>query len=74
MVKTTMYISEELKHDIALLAERRGTSEAKVMRDALAKEAATLRPDWDLLPSLDLPDMQPMAHDDERFLTGFGER
>ncbi|MGI8647418.1 MAG: hypothetical protein DLM55_09250 [Acidimicrobiales bacterium] len=72
MVKTTMYISEELKQDIHLLAQNRGTSEAQVMRDALEKEAATLRPDWDLLPSLDLPHMQPMAHEDECFLTGFG--
>ncbi|MGI8647985.1 MAG: hypothetical protein DLM55_12715 [Acidimicrobiales bacterium] len=73
MVKTTTYLSEELKHNIQLIAQSRGTSEAQVMRDAVEKEAANLRPDWNLLPALNLPHMRAVAHEDERFLTGFGD-
>lgn len=74
MVKTTLYLQEETKKSISLLAQRRGVSEADVIRTALEHELSELRPDWDSLPVVDSPDLARIARDDETFLreSGFG--
>jgi Ribbon-helix-helix protein, copG family len=44
MLKTTVYLSTVLKHQIAALATRTGRSEAEVIRTALEQYTAQERP------------------------------
>ena len=40
MTKTSVYLPEQLKHDLALAARRRGRSEAELIREAIARLVA----------------------------------
>lgn len=44
MMKTTLYLPEDLKAELAREAARRGESEAEVIREALRREFRTERP------------------------------
>lgn len=55
MVKTTLYLPDELKQSVVRLAERRGVSEAEVIRASLSHEVAA---------ELPLPET-PLFHSDE---------
>jgi hypothetical protein len=44
MVKTTLYLPDELKREVGQLAERRGISEAEFIRAALSHEVAAEQP------------------------------
>jgi len=37
VLKTTLYLPDGLKHDLARLAKERGTSEAELIRQAIAR-------------------------------------
>jgi predicted transcriptional regulator len=66
--KTTIYLPEELKAAVESEAERRGVSEAEVIRSAIA--AAVSRPQ----PRPGIIDADPIAERAEELLAGFGER
>lgn len=55
MVKTTLYLPEDLKQQVGELAERRGVSEADFIRAALSHEVAA---------ELALPDV-PLFYSEE---------
>jgi Arc/MetJ-type ribon-helix-helix transcriptional regulator len=40
MTKTSVYLPEQLKHELALVARRRGRSEAELIREAIARLVA----------------------------------
>jgi hypothetical protein len=40
MTKTSVYLPEQLKHELALLARRLGRSEAELIREAIARLVA----------------------------------
>ena len=40
MTKTSVYLPEELKHGLTLVARRRGRSEAELIREAIARLVA----------------------------------
>jgi Arc/MetJ-type ribon-helix-helix transcriptional regulator len=40
MTKTSVYLPDQLKHDLALVARRRGRSEAELIREAIARLVA----------------------------------
>lgn len=40
MTKTSVYLPEQLKRDLALVARRRGRSEAELIREAIARLVA----------------------------------
>lgn len=44
MIKTTLYLPDDLKDQLTREAARRGDSEAEVIRQALRKELQTPRP------------------------------
>jgi Arc/MetJ-type ribon-helix-helix transcriptional regulator len=71
--KTTIYLSEELKHDIERVASCDGRSEADVIRDALQTAMADRdypEPRIPLVPyGLGAPDIAERA---EELLEGFG--
>lgn len=67
-VKTTIYLSDEMKSSIEVEAQRRGCSEAQVIRDAVA--AATARPQ----PRPGILDAEPFADRVDELMAGFGER
>ena len=70
MVRTMVYLPEELKRGVEAEAARRGSSEAQVIRDALERllgEQPPLRPQG---PVFDSP-VQVAEHVDE-YLAGFG--
>jgi hypothetical protein len=71
MVKTTLYLPEELKERTARLARQRGVSEAEVIRSALTHEVAAELP----LPEVPLFHSETLAGArDEDLLreSGFG--
>lgn len=69
MVKTTLYLSDELKRSVAQLAERRNVSEAEVIRTALSHEVAAELP----LPQAPLFHSQELVGaQDEELLRGSG--
>lgn len=78
MVKTTLYLPEELKRSVDDLASSNGVSEAELIRTALAsyvdRETRT-RPSFPLLPSRHGPaTSDDSARVDELLTaTGFGE-
>jgi len=72
MQKTTIYLPEHLKAQLARLASSKGVSEAQLIRDALSKmveSEATSRPRIPLFAS----DDPTLAERVDEALTGFGE-
>lgn len=67
-VKTTVYLSDDLKAGVTREARRRGSSEAQVIRDAI--EAAVARP----RPSAGIIEGEPFADRADELLDGFGDR
>lgn len=67
-VKTTVYLTDELKAAIEREATRRGVSEAEVIRHAIA--ALVTRP----APRFGIVDGEPIADRADELLAGFGER
>lgn len=78
MVKTTLYLPEELKRKVELAARRRGVSEADVIRAAITREVGE-EPVPDAaarFPVFHSGNREPFAERDEELLNeiGFGER
>lgn len=73
MVKTTVYLPEDLKDALANVARRRGRSEADVIRDAIRHELAESEPP-PTFPVFHSGNREPFAERDEELLgaTGFG--
>jgi predicted transcriptional regulator len=67
--KTTIYLPEELKAAVEREAKRRGTSEAEVIRDAIARAVSRPRPRAGIITG-----GEPIAHRVDELLAGFGER
>jgi hypothetical protein len=73
MLKTTVYLPERLKRRLSALARRRGTREAVLVRDAIARlleEESRPRPRLPLFRSRG----GGIAERAEDALAGFGER
>ncbi len=66
--KTTVYLPEELKSAVEREARRRGSSEAEVIRQAVAAAVTAPRPRPGLF------DAEPFAASAAELLAGFGER
>lgn len=66
--KTTIYLPEELKAAVEREARRRGSSEAEVIRQAVAATVTAPRPRAGFL------DGEPFAARAGELLAGFGER
>jgi hypothetical protein len=75
VVKTTLYLPEDLKHALENVARRRGRSEADVIRDAIRHEIAESGPP-PTFPVFHSGRQEPFAERDEELLdaTGFGLR
>lgn len=78
MVKTTLYVPDELKRAVDHLARIKGVSEAELIRSALASYVAhetPQRPTFPLLPSRHGPGTSNDASRVDELLadTGFGE-
>lgn len=72
MIKTTIYLPEVLKRQLQRLAQRSGTSEAQLIRDAVeqaVKEQPAPRPRLPLFASND----PTLAERLDEALAGFGE-
>jgi hypothetical protein len=73
MVKTSVYLPDELKDRLAQAAEVSGESEATIIRSALEQWLASmLRPRSTMLGSLDFGDPD-FAENVDKYLVGFGE-
>ena len=70
MVKTTIYLPDELKSAVADRARREGTSEADVIRAAITAAVRPTRP----RPKGGLYSAEPIADRTDELLRGFGER
>lgn len=68
MHKTTVYLPDSLRENLAREARRRGISEAELIRLAIAEAVRTRRPKAGFL------DAQPIADRVEELLEGFGSR
>ncbi len=66
--KTTVYLPEVLKAAVEREARRRGSSEAEVIRQAIAAAVIAPRPRPGFL------DAEPFAAQADELLAGFGER
>ncbi|WP_035701666.1 CopG family transcriptional regulator [Glycomyces tenuis] len=74
MLKTTVYLPEDLKDALRRSAAQRGVAEAELIRELLAAGLASEAPQWDKLPTIHSPELAALD-DDEEFLrsSGFGE-
>lgn len=72
MVRTTVYLPEELKHDLERVAASSGTSEAELIRRGVRRIVDEARPPRPRIPlfSSDQPDL---ARRVDELLDGFGE-
>jgi predicted transcriptional regulator len=68
-VKTTIYLPDDLKAAVEREAKLRGTSEAQLIRDAIAVAVTRPRPRGGLYAS-----GEPIADRVDELLKGFGER
>ncbi|CAN5561524.1 type II toxin-antitoxin system antitoxin VapB26 [soil metagenome] len=66
--KTTVYLPDALKAEVEREARRRGSSEAEVIRQAVAAAVTAPRPRPRFL------DAEPFAARADELLAGFGER
>jgi len=66
-VKTTVYLTDELKAALEVEAAASGQSEAQIIREAIAARVASIRPSAGIL------DSEPFAGRADEFLAGFGE-
>lgn len=66
--KTTVYLPEELKAAVEREAQRRGSSEAEVIRQAIAEAVGRPRPSPGIIGG------EPIAERVDELLAGFGER
>jgi hypothetical protein len=67
--KTTIYLPDELKAAVEREAKLRGSSEAEVIRDAIAAAVTRPRPKGGFLTG-----GEPIADRVDELLKGFGER
>lgn len=73
MVKTSVYLPDELKDRLAQAAEVSGESEATIIRSALGSWLASmLRPRSKMFGSLEFGDPD-FAENVDKYLVGFGE-
>ncbi len=73
MRKTTVYLTDELRHELTRAAAGTGRSEADLIREGIrlvVRSTTPPRPRYPLFSSGD-PDF---AHRTDEFLEGFGER
>lgn len=70
MIKTTIYLPDDLKAAVERAARRRDVSEAEVIRDAVRAAVAPERP----RPRGALFSAEPIADRVDELLKGFGER
>ena len=73
MMKTTVYLPDDLKDAVARIAQGSGRSEAEVIRDAIAslvRSSDRPRPNGGLFASGD----PSLSEQTEEALSGFGER
>lgn len=68
MQKTTVYLPDDLKDRLARHARLTGSSEAEVVRQAIARAVGSPRPNAGFL------DAEPIARRAEELLEGFGLR
>lgn len=68
MHKTTVYLPDELKAGLVREARRRGSSEAEVIREAIAKAISAPRPTPGFLHA------EPLADRVNELMEGFGDR
>jgi hypothetical protein len=71
-MKTTLYLPEELKRLVAKEAGRRGTSEAQVIREAIATAAAGFerpKPQGGFIEG----EWEPVDWNSDDWLDGFGQ-
>jgi hypothetical protein len=76
MVKTTLYLPDDLKHNLEEAARRRGISEADLYREALqavAEDAKAPEPETGFIRLPDGCSNLSERVDDELTATGFGE-
>ena len=66
--KTTVYLPDDLKAALEREAQRRGCSEAQVIRDAVADAVDRPRPRAGVI------DAEPIAARADELLAGFGQR
>lgn len=69
MVKTTLYLPDDLKADLTREAIRRGDSEAEVIREALRRELRAVRP---RPRGAIISGREPIAERVDELLEGFG--
>ncbi|MBA2783923.1 MAG: ribbon-helix-helix protein, CopG family [Rubrobacteraceae bacterium] len=74
MKKTTVYLPEELKAELARVAGEAGRSEADLMRDAIGSLVRESRPPRPRLPLFESGDETLAERVDEELARGFGER
>ncbi|MEX2046584.1 MAG: CopG family transcriptional regulator [Chloroflexota bacterium] len=74
MLKTTVYLSEELKRKLGALARRRRTSEARLIREGLEQLVHDQSPRRPTFPLFNSGKPGLWRHPDEELLKGFGER
>lgn len=67
-IKTTIYLSEEMKRGIEVEARRLGLSEAEVIRRAISRAVSKERPRGGLYEA------DPIAERVDDLMAGFGER
>jgi predicted transcriptional regulator len=66
--KTTIYLPDDLKRAVEIEAKRRGSSEAEVMRRAIADAVRSPSPQGGLFEA------EPIAERADELLEGFGRR
>jgi predicted transcriptional regulator len=66
-VKTTVYLTDDLKRALEVEAAASGRSEAEIIREAIAARVGSARPAAGFL------DGEPMAEHVDELLAGFGE-
>jgi hypothetical protein len=74
MLKTTVYLTEDLKRKLGALARRRRTSEARLIREGLEQLVRDESPGHPPFPLFNSGKPGLWRHPDEELLKGFGER
>jgi hypothetical protein len=73
-LKTTVYLTEDLKRKLGALARRRRTSEARLIREGLEQLVRDESPGHPPFPLFNSGKPGLWRHPDEELLKGFGER